>query len=991
MCKVLYWILPFLVLASSCSNPYDVGDLESFVLYSSAEETLEGKIVAGDHLLEGSIHTSEEFYRTGSKSLPLDSINPYGFVLTLSDVKKGDSYIISLWKKLNSEHGVFIISGHGNSGKFYKVNHIVIEENNGWGLIKSIFIANEDYSEVRMYALNKSVNPVYFDDISIEGFMKHELPPVTGMSHTDSLVKELRIELAPTELARITLYREYALERGVITGDLKKYVDAFIIYEDDRIPVKLRLKGDWVDHVESDKWSFRIKMSGNYAYNGLKKFSIQNPSTRSFMMEWFAHKLFEREDVLTTKYEFVSVFINGEQKGVYALEEHFDKQLLERNRRREGPIVKYDESGVWEQHLVETNEKQFYSLPSLLASEILPFKKNKTYKTPSLRESFEIAISHMDRYRNNDVAVEEYFEIKSLTKFLALSDVLNGKHGLIWHNQRHYMNPITGKLEPIAFDCFTKLDELSTSVEMLGVNWLQKTSLTLTEALLSNTELNDLYLEYVEKYSSEVFLTAVLTDLHEDIKTLETQLQYEYPFYEFDEDYFFSNATQLRDILKAVTFEKEVVEVVKRSFSELPTGILYEEIALKAYTQEHDSLGVRLRLENFHSSTLFVLGYSLKSNKDSIIYFTKPIELSHFNNEATSVSLTIKSNPRYLHYSASNCGDKIFVEKISKWGLNDYTTHNETSLLALGVKSSEGDLVISRGVYDIDSDIVIPKGRVVIFEPGVIINLINHASFITHSPVQMIGTAGLPILIASSDSTANGFVVIAPGEKSTLTHTHFGGLNTLHKNNRTLTGAVTIYEGDVMLSNCTFMDNHCEDALNLIRCSFEMDSCVVSHTFSDGFDADFCTGVVMNSEFSNTGNDCLDFSGSHISINSCSVLNSGDKGISCGEKSQLKITNTRIEMAFIAIAAKDLSTVMVEEVFIAHCEYPFAVFQKKPEYGPATIVVESTVIETPSSMYPAKVNSLVDKNSKLLYMGVETVGTESINIEKLYLQKLYIM
>ena len=62
------------------------------------------------------------------------------------------------------------------------------------------------------------------------------------------------------------------------------------------------------------------------------------------MHEWFAHKIFEYEDILTTRYIFVPVIINGEKKGVYALEEHFDKQLLEHRKRREGPIVKFDEN-----------------------------------------------------------------------------------------------------------------------------------------------------------------------------------------------------------------------------------------------------------------------------------------------------------------------------------------------------------------------------------------------------------------------------------------------------------------------------------------------------------------------------------------------------------------------------------------------------------------------------------------------------------------------
>ncbi len=131
-----------------------------------------------------------------------------------------------------------------------------------------------------------------------------------------------------------------------------------------------------MDHLEGNKWSFRIKLKGNNSYYGLKKFSIQDPSTRSFMMEWFAHQLFEKEDILTTRYQFKVVYINGVNKGVYALEEHFNKRLLEYRNQREGPIVKFDESGIWQARLDQKKTgNPFIKYPYLESSEILPFSK----------------------------------------------------------------------------------------------------------------------------------------------------------------------------------------------------------------------------------------------------------------------------------------------------------------------------------------------------------------------------------------------------------------------------------------------------------------------------------------------------------------------------------------------------------------------------------------------------------------------------------------
>ena len=41
-----------------------------------------------------------------------------------------------------------------------------------------------------------------------------------------------------------------------------------------------------------------------------------------------------------------------------------------------------------------------------------------------------------------------------MARFIAMCDVMNATHGLIWHNQRSYLNPVNGVLEPVAYDCF---------------------------------------------------------------------------------------------------------------------------------------------------------------------------------------------------------------------------------------------------------------------------------------------------------------------------------------------------------------------------------------------------------------------------------------------------------------------------------------------------------------------------------------------------------
>ena len=48
-------------------------------------------------------------------------------------------------------------------------------------------------------------------------------------------------------------------------------------------------------------------------------------------------------DIIKIKYDFLELSINGEIKGLYVLEEGFGKELIERNKRRNGPIFGLNE------------------------------------------------------------------------------------------------------------------------------------------------------------------------------------------------------------------------------------------------------------------------------------------------------------------------------------------------------------------------------------------------------------------------------------------------------------------------------------------------------------------------------------------------------------------------------------------------------------------------------------------------------------------------
>ena len=286
-------------------------------------------------------------------------------------------------------------------------------------------------------------------------------------------------------------------------------------------------------------------------------------------------------------------------------------------------------------------------------------------------------------------------------------------------------------------------------------------------------------------------------------------------------------------------------------------------------------------------------------------------------------------------------------------------------------------IFIKKGDHVIDKPVVIPEGYEVYFNPATKIDLIDSALFLSYSPVFMNGTKDEPIFITSSDFSAMGFTVLQAEGRSQIKNVVFENLNTLNYKGWTLTGAVSFYESDVDISYTRFYRNQCEDALNIIRSDFYLSNSEFSFIYADAFDSDFSTGEVLNTTFVDIGNDAIDFSGSEILIRDTKIINASDKGISGGEESTLTVENCIIEHSNIGIASKDLSKVVVKSSQILDCNYGIVLLKKKPEYGPAAIILDKVDIIN------AKKRQLIEIGSVVINNGVEIKGTEK-NVSELF-------
>ena len=209
---------------------------------------------------------------------------------------------------------------------------------------------------------------------------------------------------------------------------------------------------------------------------------------------------------------------------------------------------------------------------------------------------------------------------------------------------------------------------------------------------------------------------------------------------------------------------------------------------------------------------------------------------------------------------------------------------------------------------------------------------------IIQGPLIISGMEDKPVTI-SSEEEAMGIVVLNAKSISNLKHVVFNNLSYPNLASINITGGLTFYNSPVNLSNAKFLKSRAEDALNIIRSKFTIKDSYFENTFSDAIDIDFSEGIIENSQFVKTGNDAIDISGSLVSLNKIKINSAFDKAISIGEGSNVIANDLNISRAFIGIASKDLSSIKIKNSKINNTEICLAAYQKKAEYGPASIKI----------------------------------------------------
>jgi CotH protein len=822
------------------------------------------------------------------------------------------------------------------------------------------------------------------------------VPSATPGRAPDNGLATLELVIPDGSAAVLERVRASALEQGIITQDESGTVPAEVVFDGEPHAATLRIKGDWTDHVEGERWSYRIRLDAS-SFRGMREFSIQAPETRGYLWEWLVHEAARREHVLVPRSTFLNVVQNGHAMGVYFLEEHFEKELLESQGRREGPIVVWDESTLWSTLLQEGNvpAKGIAPLDSALtagaheadAAEVRAFGEKRLSSLPGLEKGLHAALEQMKALRAMAVAdqpeverlraleaidelrgrtLEDLVDADRLGCAHALLSVFQSEHALAWHNMRFYRDPVQARLEPILFDCAVREPSSREPVPWRATD--------LAAAFALSPGYQAALFTHLGRMLRSDWLDGFFADVGPDLARFEAAIRAGETLPPG------CSADEMKQRLRAqvlwlrraclpddgVNFEceYEVIDAARNAgagWLEVRTwATTRSPVVLEGFRFSNGSFspaagalqptsGARLRgagviLPSDGRVTTFRLPMDERlANLETVEKVTRAIRDAMTADQ--TLDLDVRAVHRLLAMDETREELLAFRRHVPASAGRPEAPALEEALERhrfLRFDFARRELTALPGTWDVAGDLVLPSEMPLRLGPATTLRFQPGAVLLADAPLFFEGTGAAPVVLErAGDAPWAGVIVLGADGRSAWTEVTVRGTTAAVRGGWMQTGAVTFYRSPVTMLRCRFEGTEAEDGLNIFGADILLDGVELSGCRSDSFDGDFVTGEIRNCVFRDGQADGLDVSGADVLVVDCRFERLGDKGLSIGERSKARIQGGHALDVGIGVASKDASEVEVSGLAVEARYYALAAFVKKPEYGPSRLVARA--------------------------------------------------
>ena len=357
----------------------------------------------------------------------------------------------------------------------------------------------------------------------------------------------LYIDLGFEQIQALNFARKSALKKGVITdAEQKVSVKGTLTLNGDVFKVKLSPTGLNLDMIGSiNKRAYKVKVLGGEKIYGMSEFKLLPPGARHHVVEWIGHQLEKHEGLVALRYFFVEATLNGTGLGVYAIEEHFNKELLENNRSREGLIF------------TEKNGK------------IKVFNEKKYSKDETKTNQIKLLKAGLQSIRNGDLEIDRLFNIEKFAKHYAIIDLMNSFHA-VGINAFYYFNPVTNLIEPITREYNSlRYSEGPPSASRFALDMYKDDSAQFLyiNKLFENQYFQTTYIKTLIKVSDPHYLDNFFKTIAKELDSQTNIIFRDNPFYKFPKEYMYERQMQIIDWLNKASGVDAYINVGDRNYN----------------------------------------------------------------------------------------------------------------------------------------------------------------------------------------------------------------------------------------------------------------------------------------------------------------------------------------------------------------------------------------------------------------------------------------
>lgn len=564
----------------------------------------------------------------------------------------------------------------------------------------------------------------------------------------------IKIDLQETDYQFLEEKRQTALDRGIQINEGDSYVPCELEYQDQKIRGELRLKGHMTDHLEGNKWSFRVKTDKEVM--GMYRFSLQNPATRNYAYEWIYHQLLAYEGIIHLKYDFIRLELNEEDLGIYAIEEHFGQHILRDNNRPKGAILRWNPELYWEQRIDELNGVYVdngYADYSTSYPEA--YDKGVIKKDPELVATYQKGAALLESFRRGEKPTSEVFDLEKMARFHAIVDLVGGYHSLDWSDLKFYYNAQTERIEPVGYESFSVRETVKIAGQrthddyaLVGFNYHDR--------LFADPLFFKQYIQELERISDEAYFKSFTESIEKELNLKRGILAQEFAYIKFSFLPYYDNIERIRhnlDLPKACHAFLEhktdsTVEISLSPVSDYPIEIL----ALIVDDKEHFLINTDFILPAKARDT-YAHYFSILFNHDAKKLKNLKIQ-ARIPGSKTIFEVDVSDLPAYqgsVEWESNALNDSTFNEQLV-W-LNDSVA------------------LLKGGKVEITSPVYIAKNKCLRVLNNQSLRFSGEGQLIVEGQVQFLGGADREISVTADKVEKNRILI--PGGELIAVHTVF--------------------------------------------------------------------------------------------------------------------------------------------------------------------------------------------------------------------------